>query len=88
MRQSNYPRDFSHREVPFSQMNRPLKESELSGFVARELGLLPVRQMQPSVTTVLQRDPRHVAFVHPPLRANVPLPSASRPAPRRPESCA
>lgn len=83
-----HPRNFSDRETPLSQLGRPLTEAEISGSLSREIGLLPARRLQPSVTTTSQRDPRHVAYVHPPLRSAAPQPSSLRPAPRRPETCA
>lgn len=82
-----HSRNFSPREVPFSQIDRPLTEAELSGSLAREVGLLPARRLQPSVTTITRRDPRHVAYVHPPLRREAPKPSEQRAAPRRPDAC-
>ena len=87
MRQSNHRRDFS-REVPLSQLGRRLSEAEESGVISQELGLLQARQRQHSATAMIQRDASHVAYVHPPLRAHVPLPSTSRPAQRRPEASA
>lgn len=80
--------NFSPREVPFSQMDRPLKESELSGSLAREVGLLPARRLQPGASATIRRDPRHVAYVHPPLHREPPKPSERRPAPhRRSDGC-
>jgi len=78
------PRDFSNREIPLSQLDRRLSESEESGRLSREAGLLPSRMRQASASTTTQRDPRHVAYVHPPLRQQVPSPSERRSAPRRP----
>lgn len=81
-----HSRNFS-REIPFSQLSRPLSEAEVTGAIARDvLGLLPARRLQPSMTTVVQRDPRHVAYVHPPLRREAPKPSERRAAPRHPDS--
>lgn len=88
MRHSHRHRDFSRIEIPLSQLNRNLSVLEESGTISQSIGLLPSRTRQASAATQAHRDPRNVAFVHPPLRANVPLPSASRPAPQRPKDCA
>lgn len=82
-----HSRNFNVHETPFSQLNRPLSEAEVTGAISREIGLLPARRLQPSVSTTISRDLRHVAYVHPPLRREVPKPSERRAAPRRPDAC-
>ena len=80
--------DFTAAEIPISQLDRSLTTTEESGVLSRELGLLPARSTQVGCAFLVQRDHRHVAFVHPPLRSTPPKPSARRAAPRRPEMCA
>lgn len=75
-----HARNFSSHEIPFSQLSAPLSVSAITGDLSRAVGLIPLRRIQPSAATTSQRDPRHVAFVHPPL------PSERRAAPRRPDA--
>jgi hypothetical protein len=57
---------FPVREIPFTDLGRPLTERELSGQLLKDLGLASARHHQVGASGLkAQANPRHVMFVHP-----------------------